>query len=66
MTEALMTESEFCSITKLSRSTVYRLRETGRLKFIEIGRRVLYSRSILEEFVREATKSVSPRRRRRK
>jgi excisionase family DNA binding protein len=50
MTE-LLTTVEVAKTLKVSRSTVYKLMESGRLKSVHLGSRRLIRRSDLESFI---------------
>jgi len=49
-------EDEFCRRVGISRDTAKRMRDKGRLKFTQIGRRVLYTQDQVAEFLQSNEK----------
>lgn len=46
-----LSEKEFCERVGISRDTAKRLRDRGKLKFAQVGRRVLYTPGHVTEFL---------------
>jgi excisionase family DNA binding protein len=49
--KATMTEAEFCKAVGISRTTAWRMRESGRLSFCRVGDKVLYLPRHVDEFL---------------
>lgn len=47
-----LTEREFCERVNISPDTAKRLRDKGKLKFIQAGRRILYTPEHVAEFLK--------------
>ena len=60
LSEPLLTAEEVAALLRVPRSTVYELTRSRRLPFIKVGRRTLFVRVDLDEWVIE--NRVSPRR----
>ncbi|MEP7338015.1 MAG: helix-turn-helix domain-containing protein [Acidobacteriota bacterium] len=50
-TKATMSEKEFCQQVGLSRVSIWRLRKAGKLAYIRVGGKVLYTPRHVEEFL---------------
>jgi hypothetical protein len=44
-------EAEFCKLAGISKDTAKKLRDRGELKFKQAGRRILYSRKHISDFL---------------
>ena len=60
LSEPLLTADEVAALLRVPRSTVYELTRSRRLPFIKVGRRTLFVRLDLDDWVTE--NRVSPRR----
>jgi hypothetical protein len=53
------TEEEFCAAAKISRTTAWRKRNNGELKYSEIGRQVIYLREHLIDYLKSNERNGS-------
>lgn len=60
LSEPLLTADEVAALLRVPRSTVYELTRSRRLPFVKVGRRTLFVRLDLDDWVVE--NRVSPRR----
>ena len=51
MSQATMTEREFCEAVNISRRLAWLMRKEGKLPHIRLGRKVLYTPRHVEEFL---------------
>lgn len=51
-----LTEREMCQRLGISRITAYRLRETGKISYLRIGRRIAYLESHLLQYIKRIEK----------
>jgi excisionase family DNA binding protein len=49
--KATMTEEEFCKRVGISRTTAWRMRESGKLAYCRVGDKVLYLPRHVDEFL---------------
>ena len=54
--EVLKTEHESMKTLKCSQTTLWRLRKTGKIRFVQIGRRIMYPLEELQRIAREGCK----------
>lgn len=52
-----LTESEVAKRLRISRSALFTLRKTGRLRYVTIGRTIRYSRYDLGRFIEENSRN---------
>jgi len=45
------TEAEFCKQVKISRTTAWQLRKTGKLSFCRIGAKIIYTQEHIQQFL---------------
>jgi excisionase family DNA binding protein len=58
--ERLMTATEAAQLLRVPRSTVYELARNRRIPFLKVGRRILFARQSLLDWI--AAQTVQPRR----
>ncbi len=54
--KATLTESEFCQIVGISRTTAWRMREAGKLSYCQVGDKILYLPKHIDEFLASVEK----------
>lgn len=54
----LLTVKETAEVLRVSENTVRRLEQKGTIKAIRLGRKIMFSAEMLEQFVRDASERV--------
>lgn len=63
-TRQTITEEQFCEEVGICRQTASRLRRQGRLGYCRLGRKILYLRKHVDEFLASLEQPVAPERKR--
>lgn len=56
--DTYLTREEACDLMRISKTTLYRLGQAGSLVPIKVGRRSVYARSAIDEFMRTGAQTV--------
>lgn len=59
---SVLTETEFCKLVRLSRTTLWQLRKQGKLPHCRVGSKILYRREHADELMRSLETTATNRR----